>query len=106
LLEAILSLFLDFLINIVNMLVVARGDQIPESKPKHANELLEVVVANESVAFGTDKGWGRLRVGDSAINVLSHVAEAELAPPAISLDIVEAEVGARIGLVAANDTRW
>lgn len=73
--------------------------------PEEVDEVRQVVIAYVAVTLSSDDLWHGMRVTYLAIDVLSHVSYAKLVPPSICLNILPHKASARIGLIAANNTR-
>ena len=64
-----------------------------------------MIVANKAVSILSDETWDRLRVSDGSLDLVNEVVQVELAPPAVSIDVVEDNARAWVVFVAENDAR-
>lgn len=64
-----------------------------------------MIVANKAISILSNKAWDRLRVSDRSLDLVNEVVQVELAPPAVSIDVVEHNSSAWVVFVAQNDAR-
>ena len=64
-----------------------------------------MIVANKAVSILSDETWDRLRVSDGSLDLVNEVVQVELAPPTVSIDVVEDNARAWVVFVAENDAR-
>ena len=99
--------FEEFLSKLVLSFRISKsaGDNANNFVPNYVDKVGQVVIANIAVSLSGNDLRHRLGVSDLAIDVLGHVPNAQLVPPAMGLHVFPDKACARIGFVAAHDAR-